>query len=81
MMADHQPPKKRIRIISDGTARGTKVYTANGQPLDLGNSVLHAIEILPIHLNATGGVQVRLTIGLVRLDVDAEAETLPGGSS
>jgi hypothetical protein len=61
---------KRVRIISDGTAQGTKVLDANGDPVKWGGSGLVEIEILPINNN--GLVAAKFTVNFVELDVDAK---------
>lgn len=56
----------RIRIISDGTAMGTRVLNADGAAIP---GVMR-VEILPIE--PSGAVTARLTLGLVELELEAE---------
>lgn len=62
--------RKRIRIISNGTAESTRVIDAAGDPIKWGASGLIKLEIAPI--TAEGIVTAVLTVGLVALDVDAD---------
>lgn len=60
-----------IRIVSDGTAHGTRIETASGEQVC---NVLK-IEVMPIEPGGT--VNARLTVAMVALDlVAAEAMTV-----
>lgn len=61
---------RRLRIVSDGTARSTVVYDANGDPVKWGNAGLAKIEIFPIVPD--GLVRAAFTVEMVGLDLDVE---------
>lgn len=58
----------KVRIVSDGTAAGTRVLNADGTPLP----GVARIEILP--LDPAGVVQARLTLSFVELDMVAQVD-------
>lgn len=55
---------KRIRIVSDGTPRGTKVFDADGEPFDM--STITAVEW---SIDADGAAIARLTFCGAEIDV------------
>ena len=57
---------ERVRIISNGTAMGTRVLNPDGAPIPH----VMRMEIVPIEPN--GAVTARLTIGLLELDLEAD---------
>ena len=57
----------RIRIVSDGTPIGTKVFTEKGEVLSV-----EKIEILPITVNSL--VKAKLTFPKIELDIEAIKE-------
>ena len=59
-----------IRIVSDGTAKGTRVYTADGYEI----KGIRAITFSKIEPG--GMVEAQLDFGLVRLDVTALSDDI-----
>ncbi|KVZ57519.1 hypothetical protein WL19_03380 [Burkholderia ubonensis] len=59
---------ENVRIVSDGTAQGTRVLNADGTPIP----GVERIEILPLDPN--GVVQARVTLNFVELDMVAQVE-------
>lgn len=57
--------ENKIRIVSDGTAKGTKIYAGD---VEIGD--VTRIELLPIE--SDGVVQARIAFARVELDVIAE---------
>jgi len=58
----------RLRIVSDGTARGTEVYGADGGRVQWGLARLERIEIMPIEPG--GIVRALLTVSGPALAID-----------
>lgn len=55
---------KRVRIVSDGTPIGTKVYDADGRLMDMG-----AITKVEWSIEAAGTGVARLTLANVEVDL------------
>jgi hypothetical protein len=58
---------KKLRIVSDGTAQGTKVYCGEHEIQGITR-----LEILPIEVG--GVVTAKLTFSAVELDMEAESD-------
>jgi hypothetical protein len=64
---------QKVRIVSDGTAYGTRVLNADGTQIPN----VARIEILPIEPN--GIVQARVTLNLVELGVSSDTDLYQHG--
>lgn len=69
-MSSEQPKSMNIRIISDGTAMGTRVYGEDGADIS------HRISAIEWHCDAkTQVATAKITLSAVAVDVSAFADT------
>ena len=60
---------KRMRVVSDGTVNGTKIFDSNGHKFDA------HVEKITIEIDALGGVtKMTMVILNVELDMQMDAE-------
>ena len=61
----------KLRIVSDGTGWGTKIYGPDGQELDLGSTDIEGVEWL-----VSAGEIARATLNLVHVEISAIAPSV-----
>ena len=66
-MPKQEPTGKRIRIVSDGTAHGTRVYEA-----DTDTDITHMVQAIDWHCDVhTGVATAKVTYAMAVVDVTA----------